>query len=68
MIPLGVFGGCHSINSEVESAAIIVTLFGTSDGAIYKILLLFINIQQFILPSSKVVMLIQLSGPLSPIQ
>ena len=38
MIPLGVFGGCHSINSEVESAAIIVTLFGTSDGAIYKIL------------------------------
>ena len=38
MIPLGVFGGCHSINSEVESAAIIVTLFGMSDGATYKIL------------------------------
>ena len=38
MIPLDVFGGCHSINSEVESAAIILTLFGTFDGAIYKTL------------------------------
>ena len=65
MIPLGVFGVCHSINSEVESAAIIVTLFGTSDGAIKYYSIMF---QQFISPSCKVVMLIQLSGPLSPIQ
>ena len=44
MIPLGVFGGCHSINSEVVSAAIIVTLFGTSDGAIkYYNIMLYIN-------------------------